>query len=162
MARDGRPRGHAACGIGFLASRKGVAERRLVDTALGLCQKFDHRGAPGHGAGILMDIPWALLLDRFPGHARPIANRDVALGTFFLPAAPGLRDHCMERVEALAALAGADLLGWAEVPLDLEALPASSAGRRDSRRTAGSRAATFSGSRWTKGSPTRWRTSSRW
>ena len=70
----------AACGIGFLASRKGVAERPLVDIALGLCRQFDHRGAPGHGAGLLLDIPWPLLLDRFPEHTRAIAQRDVALG----------------------------------------------------------------------------------
>ena len=74
-----------ACGMGFLASRQGVAERRLVEIALDLCRQFDHRGAPGHGAGLLLDIPWPLLLDRFPDHVRLIAQRDVALGMFFLP-----------------------------------------------------------------------------
>ncbi len=123
-------REHAACGIGFLASRKGVAERRLVDVALDLCRQFDHRGAPGHGAGILMDIPWALLLDRFPEQARVIANRDVALGTFFLPFEPAPRAHCVDRVEELASLAGADVLGWADVPLNLGALPPGSSARR--------------------------------
>ncbi len=39
-----------ACGIGFLASRKGVPERSLVTKALELVKQFDHRGAPGHGA----------------------------------------------------------------------------------------------------------------
>ena len=77
-----------ACGMGFLASRQGVAERRLVEIALDLCCQFDHRGAPGHGAGLLLDIPWPLLLDRFPDHVRLIAQRDVALGMFFLPWEP--------------------------------------------------------------------------
>ena len=85
-----------ACGMGFLASRQGVAERRLVEIALDLCRQFDHRGAPGHGAGLLLDIPWPLLLDRFPDHVRLIAQRDVALGMFFLPwdagPAPPLRE----------------------------------------------------------------------
>jgi len=123
-------REHDACGIGFLASRKGVAERRLVDIALGLCRQFDHRGAPGHGAGLLLDIPWALLLDRFPEHARVIANRDAALGMFFLPFDAAPRAHCVEMVEELASLAGADILGWADVPLNVEALPPGSAARR--------------------------------
>ncbi len=123
-------REHDACGIGFLASRKGVAERRLVDIALGLCRQFDHRGAPGHGAGLLLDIPWALLLDRFPDHARVIANRDAALGVFFLPFDAAPRAHCVEMVEELASLAGADILGWADVPLNVEALPPGSAARR--------------------------------
>ena len=120
----------AACGIGFLASRQGVAERRLVEVALALCNQFDHRGAPGHGAGLLLDIPWPLLLDRFPEHARAIAQRDTALGMFFLPFDARLRRHCVDTIEALAALAGADVLGWADVPFNIEALPQGSAARR--------------------------------
>ena len=74
--------------MGFLASRQGVAERRIIDVALDLCRQFDHRGAPGHGAGLLLDIPWPILLDRFPEHVRLIAQHDVALGMFFLPFEP--------------------------------------------------------------------------
>ena len=120
----------AACGIGFLASRKGVAERSVVSVALDLCRQFDHRGAPGHGAGMMLDVPWGLLLDRFPEHARAIAQRDVALGMFFLPFDASQRSRCVEEVEDLASLCGADVLGWADVPLNLEALPPGSAARR--------------------------------
>jgi glutamate synthase domain-containing protein 2/glutamate synthase domain-containing protein 1/glutamate synthase domain-containing protein 3 len=120
----------AACGIGFLASRKGVAERAVVDIALGLCRQFDHRGAPGHGAGLLLDIPWPLLLDRFPEHARAVAQRDVALGMFFLPEGANERRLCVEKVEELAAEAGADVLAWADVPFNVEALPPGSSARR--------------------------------
>jgi glutamate synthase domain-containing protein 2/glutamate synthase domain-containing protein 1/glutamate synthase domain-containing protein 3 len=119
-----------ACGMGFLASRQGVAERRLLDVALDLCRQFDHRGAPGHGAGLLLDIPWPLLLDRFPEHVRLVAQRDVALGMFFLPFDAVPRRRCVKRVEELAALAEADVLGWADVPVDLEALPPGAAARR--------------------------------
>lgn len=120
----------AACGMGFLASRKGVAERRLVELALELCRQFDHRGAPGHGAGVQLDIPWPLLLGRFPEHVRAIAQRDVALGMFFLPFEAEARRRCVELTEELAALGGADVLGWADVPCDLAALPADSEARR--------------------------------
>jgi glutamate synthase (ferredoxin) len=120
----------AACGIGFLASRKGVPERAVVGMALGLCQQFDHRGAPGHGAGLLLDIPWPLLLDRFPEHARAIAQRDVALGMFMLPFDNARRRQCVETVEELASQAGADVLGWADVPFNVEALPPGSSARR--------------------------------
>ena len=116
--------------MGFLASRQGVAERRLIDIALDLCRQFDHRGAPGHGAGLLLDIPWPLLLDRFPDHVRLVAQRDVALGMFFLPFDAVPRRRCVKRVEELAALAEADVLGWADVPVDLDALPAGAAARR--------------------------------
>jgi glutamate synthase domain-containing protein 2/glutamate synthase domain-containing protein 1/glutamate synthase domain-containing protein 3 len=112
-----------ACGIGFLASRKGVPERALVEKAYNLIAQFDHRGAPGHGAGIQVDIPWALLMERFPAHSRLIAQRDVALGMFFLPFEAPLRRECVERVEALAEIAGAEVLQWVDVPTCQSALP---------------------------------------
>jgi glutamate synthase domain-containing protein 2/glutamate synthase domain-containing protein 1/glutamate synthase domain-containing protein 3 len=120
-----------ACGIGFLASRKGVPERALVEQAYDLIAQFDHRGAPGHGAGIQVDIPWALLHERFPNHARLIAQRDVALGMFFLPYEATVRRECVERVEALAEVAGAQVLEWQDVPVCAQALPA----RSDALRT---------------------------
>ena len=111
-----------ACGIGFLATRRGVADRQVVEMGLRMTKDFDHRGAPGHGAGVQIDIPWALLIDRFPRHVPAIAQRDVALGMFFLPFDPGHRAHCVEHVERLARIAGADVLQWADVPLDPSAL----------------------------------------
>ena len=119
-----------ACGIGFLASRKGVAQRRIVEMALELTQNFDHRGAPGHGAGLQLDIPWAILFDRFPTHAKAIAQRDVALGMFFLPFDSVLRQQCVEAVEHIASIAGAKCLAWADVPINEEALPVGSSALR--------------------------------
>jgi glutamate synthase domain-containing protein 2/glutamate synthase domain-containing protein 1/glutamate synthase domain-containing protein 3 len=112
-----------ACGIGFLASRKGLAERKLVQYALDLACKYDHRGAPGHGAGLQLDIPWPIILERFPEHAKLIAQRDLALGMFFLPFDAGMRRRCVAIIEELAQVAGADVLGWADVPVDSSALP---------------------------------------
>ncbi|MBC8066518.1 MAG: hypothetical protein H7Y17_16930, partial [Chlorobia bacterium] len=111
-----------ACGIGFVASRKGIADRQVVTHGLDMCTRFDHRGAPGHGAGIQVDIPWPLLLDRFPEHAKVIAQRDVALGMFFLPFESTLRLACVAKVEELAELAGAPVIQWAEVPVETSAL----------------------------------------
>ncbi len=119
-----------ACGIGFLASRRGVAERRIVDVALDIAKRYDHRGAPGHGAGVQIDIPWPLLLDRFSDHSKPIAQRDVALGMFFLPYDAPLRRRCVEVVEELATLAGAPVLQWADVPINPAALPSTSGALR--------------------------------
>ncbi len=49
---------------------------------------------------------------------------------FFLPFDARLRRLCVETVEDLASLAGADVLGWADVPFNVEALPPGSAARR--------------------------------
>lgn len=124
VVKNGKRRLEAdACGIGFLASRKGVAERDVVERAVELCACFDHRGAAGHGSGFQIDIPWPLLLDRFSGFEKLIAQRDVALGMFFLPYDGQLRRRCVEEVEELANLVGATVLGWADVPIDPKALP---------------------------------------
>lgn len=131
VQRNGRTIFEAdACGIGFVASRKGVAQRQIVEQALALTKNFDHRGAPGHGAGFQLDIPWALLLDRFPLHQKLIVQHDVALGMFFLPFDARLRQRCVEEVERISALAGVVCLEWADVPLNENALPENSSARR--------------------------------
>jgi len=127
VIKNGKPALEAdACGIGFLATRMGVAERRLVEYGLELCTRFDHRGAVGHGAGVQLDIPWPMLLERFPKHVKLIAQRDVALGMFFLPFEPILRRQCVAMVEAMAELADVQILDWHEVTIDPSALPADS------------------------------------
>jgi glutamate synthase domain-containing protein 2/glutamate synthase domain-containing protein 1/glutamate synthase domain-containing protein 3 len=76
------------------------------------------------------DIPWALLLDRFPTHAKLIAQHDVALGTFFMPYEGPDRRRCVDAVEELARLAGSDVLQWADVPTNVNALPETGPARR--------------------------------
>lgn len=129
VTRNGRTVLEAdACGIGLLATRNGEAERHLVEMALELTTRFDHRGAPGHGAGLQLDIPWPLLIDRFSVHAKKVTARNVALGSFFLPYEAPLRRRCVDQIESLAALAGAPVLQWADVPINHSALdPESSA-----------------------------------
>jgi glutamate synthase (ferredoxin) len=119
-----------ACGIGFVVSRKGVPDRTLVDAALEFSACFDHRGAPGHGAGMQLDIPWPLLIERFADHRKLIAQRDVALATFFLPFESNKRRQCVAAVEALAITAGAPVLQWEDVPINLDVLPANSNAHR--------------------------------
>ncbi|MFZ4507253.1 MAG: glutamate synthase-related protein [Fimbriimonas sp.] len=132
VIRNGKPALEAdACGIGFVASRHGAPSRQILDEALELCKQFDHRGAPGHGAGIQLDIPWALLLDRFGSkYSKLIANRRVALGMFFLPYENDQRRKCVEVVDELAKLAGAPVLQWVEVDVNEDALPKDSSARR--------------------------------
>lgn len=129
VTRNGRTILEAdACGIGLLATRSGEAERRLVETALDLTKRFDHRGAPGHGAGMQLDIPWEILKERFPSHASLINPGEVALGVFFLPDDSATRRRCIEEIEVTAALAGVEVLAWAKVPINRGALdPHSSA-----------------------------------
>ncbi|MCG9895868.1 MAG: hypothetical protein MH204_10385, partial [Fimbriimonadaceae bacterium] len=112
-----------ACGMGFLAGRTGEPETNLVRYGLGLAKRFDHRGAPGHGAGVTTDIPWPIVLERFPQHAGVVAQRSVALGMFFLPDDDWQEDRAKRAVEELAKVAGLPVLAWADVPVNVSALP---------------------------------------
>ena len=54
---------HDACGIGFIATRSGKKEKRILPLALSSLKKLYHRGAKsydkksGDGSGILIDLP---------------------------------------------------------------------------------------------------------
>lgn len=75
----------SSCGVGFIASRRGVAERNVVDAALHALCCVEHRGAcaadgrTSDGAGLLTDLPFALF--GYPPES-------VAVAFLFLPVEP--------------------------------------------------------------------------
>lgn len=72
----------SACGVGFLASRHGLAARAHLDQALAALCCMEHRGACGadrlssDGAGIMTDIPFELF-----GYEKG----SVAIAALFIP-----------------------------------------------------------------------------
>ena len=58
---------HDACGVGFVADVKGRKSHTIIEEGLEILLKLDHRGAVGadpllgDGAGLLMQIPHALI-----------------------------------------------------------------------------------------------------
>ena len=54
---------HDACGIGFIATRLGKPEKRILSLALKALKNLSHRGAnsfdqnSGDGSGLMFDIP---------------------------------------------------------------------------------------------------------
>ena len=75
-------REHSACGVGFVASRKGVSSHAQLRMALHALGCVEHRGACGadlrssDGAGIMTDIPFELL-----GHTKG----SVAVASLLVP-----------------------------------------------------------------------------
>ena len=81
-----------ACGMGFIAQRDGKASRQLVEYALTMLERMNHRGGTGaeadtgDGAGVLMAMP-----DRF--FQKEAAKENIilpekmnyAVGMLFLP-----------------------------------------------------------------------------
>lgn len=81
-----------ACGMGFIAQRDGQASRKLVEYALTMLERMNHRGGTGaepdtgDGAGLLMAMPTGFFAKE--AHAAGISLPEkgkYAVGMFFLP-----------------------------------------------------------------------------
>ena len=114
---------HDACGVGFVADLSGIATRSIVDQALTALSRLAHRGATAadgkssDGVGLMTAIPRALLLEAAALALDP--TRDLGVGMVFLPRTPGREEPLLERcLEAQ----GLEVLGWREVPVDIDAL----------------------------------------
>jgi len=120
---------HDACGVGFIANIRGEKSNAVVQRGLQILVNIDHRGAVGadpllgDGAGILIQIPDALLRDW-------AARADVALpqpghygvAMCFLPRDAASRDFAVAHFEKLIAKEGQALLGWRDVPMNTDGL----------------------------------------
>ena len=83
----------SSCGVGFIASRRGVPERGVVEAALHALRCVEHRGAcaadgrTSDGAGLLTDLPYALF--GYPPES-------IAVAFLFLPAEPARSAHAFD------------------------------------------------------------------
>src|SRR3984885_15407352 len=113
---------HDACGVGFVADLSGRGEHDVVARAVRVLCHLEHRGAKGgdpgtgDGAGILTQLP-----DEFfravCGFALP-GPGSYAAGLAFISAE---RTVVSATIERLAAAGGLTVLGWREVPYDVDA-----------------------------------------
>jgi glutamate synthase domain-containing protein 2/glutamate synthase domain-containing protein 1/glutamate synthase domain-containing protein 3 len=115
-----RPREQAACGVGFIAARDGVARHEHLERALKALAAVEHRGAvaadgrSSDGAGLMTDIPWDLI-----GHA----PGSVALATLFVTPMPeGEHAATLASFEQTFAVLDLPILGYREVPINPEVL----------------------------------------
>src|SRR6201996_7011998 len=130
---------HDACGVAFIADLTGKPGHDVVSKALTALCNLEHRGAQGgdpgtgDGAGILTQIPDAFFREICDFDLPPAGS--YAVGLAFLPAArstqeEGAREEepdLSERVRAMAVIAdlaaaeGLVILGWRDVPHDVDA-----------------------------------------
>ena len=94
---------HDACGLGTVVQLDGVASHSVVEQALEVLERLDHRGATGSdpetgdGAGILLQMPHRFLarVAAEDGIDLPPAG-DYGIGMVFLPQDATLRLRCEE------------------------------------------------------------------
>ncbi|WP_417590974.1 glutamate synthase large subunit [Parasphingorhabdus sp.] len=116
---------HDACGVGFVANIEGEKSHLTVKRGLEILVNIDHRGAVGadpllgDGAGILLQIPDALLRDwaETEGLTLPAVG-DYAVAMCFVPSDPAEAEFATTHFERFIAKEGQVLIGWRDVPID--------------------------------------------
>src|SRR6478609_2618397 len=118
---------HDACGVGFVAHIKGEKSHNIIQQALLILKNLDHRGAVGadklmgDGAGILLQLPDALYREEMAkaGVELPPPG-EYGAGMVFLPKEHASRLACEQELERAIQAEGQVLLGWRDVPVDIE------------------------------------------
>ncbi len=116
---------HDACGIGAVVNVDGIKSHRVVDNALSIVEKLEHRagkdasGETGDGVGILVQISHKF----FSSAANKLGiniggEREYGVGMFFFPQDTLKRNQAKKMLEVIAAKEGVEFLGWREVPID--------------------------------------------
>ncbi|RVU04243.1 glutamate synthase large subunit [Novosphingobium umbonatum] len=120
---------HDACGVGFVAHIKGEKSHKIITQALEILKNIDHRGAVGadpllgDGAGILIQIPDALLRDWANGAGLTLPQPgDYAVAMCFLPQDEASRNFVVDTFEKFIEKEGQVLIGWRDVPVDTATL----------------------------------------
>src|SRR5436309_389459 len=123
-------REHDACGVGFVARASGQRSAEIARLALQALDRVAHRGAAatdrsGDGAGLLTQIPAPLFYREAASRALALApGQPFAVGSFFLPREQDALGRATAIIEEALCREGLPVLGWRDVPVDLEVLGA--------------------------------------
>ncbi|MEE3496793.1 MAG: glutamate synthase subunit alpha, partial [Butyrivibrio sp.] len=120
---------HDACGIGAVINIDGSADNKVLDDALKVVEKLEHRagkdatGKVGDGVGILVQISHRF----FSLEARKIGISlkeagDYGIGMFFFPQEPMKRMFAKRMLEVIAEKENLKVLGWRDVETHPEIL----------------------------------------
>ena len=116
---------HDACGIGAVVSIDGIASHSVVDDALSIVEKLEHRagkdasGQTGDGVGILLQISHRF----FSGLGMELNEaRDYGIGMFFFPQNTLKRLQAQKMVEIICEKEGVEFICWRDVPVCSEVL----------------------------------------
>jgi glutamate synthase (NADPH/NADH) large chain len=115
---------HDSCGIGFVANLKNRKSHHIVDDALKMLERMEHRGAcgcetnTGDGAGILIQIPHEYFVDECVklGIKLPPYG-EYGVGMVFFPKDEKLREDCRAILNRNIEKLGMTLLGYRKLPI---------------------------------------------
>ncbi len=119
-----------ACGVGLLADIQGRPSHALLVQALDALARMAHRGAvdadgrTGDGAGVMTQIPFALLRADVEAAGLACAPGELAVGLVFLPRGDVAAEAARHMVEITLTHHGLPGCLWRAVPIDDSALGA--------------------------------------
>jgi glutamate synthase domain-containing protein 2/glutamate synthase domain-containing protein 1/glutamate synthase domain-containing protein 3 len=121
---------HDSCGVGFVASVRGVRSNKVLEYGITSLCHLAHRGAidadakTGDGAGISTQLPHKIFAADLSRMGHQLYNQeDLGVGFMFLP-----HDNAYAQARAKAitsevlAQRGLFLFGWREVPINIKVL----------------------------------------
>lgn len=114
---------HDACGIGAVVNIKGIASHKIVDDALHIVEKLEHRagkdasGETGDGVGIMLQISHEFFLSEAKKlNINLKERRSYGVGMFFFSQDTLERNRAMKMLEIITKKEGLDFLAWRKVP----------------------------------------------
>ena len=123
---------HDACGIGSIVNIDGRKDHKVLDDALHIVEKLEHRagkdatGEVGDGVGILTQISHKFFVKAAAeagiDKAADLTEGDYGVGMFFLPQNTLRRTLARRMFEVITQKEGMEVLGWREVPVHEEIL----------------------------------------
>src|SRR5438045_1673175 len=123
---------HDGCGVGFIVDLKGRKSHQLVRDGLTALVNLDHRGAcgcennTGDGAGVLIQIPHELLVERCDALGIPLGELEsYGVGAFFTSPDPAQQKYGRDIFEKIVAEEHQSFLGWRPLATNNELLGAS-------------------------------------
>ena len=125
---------HDNCGIGAVVNIDGSKSHKIVDNALSIVEKLEHRagkdasGETGDGVGILVQISHAFFKKEAADLVGKLGEREYGIGQFFFPGqvvstdSTTVCDSEKARFEACVKAEGLHFLGWRKVPVNADVL----------------------------------------
>ncbi len=116
---------HDNCGIGAVVNIDGSKSHKIVDNALSIVEKLEHRagkdasGETGDGVGILVQISHEFFKKAAGDLIGKLEEREYGIGQFFFPSDA---ESEKKRFEACVKAEGLKFLGWRKVPVNADVL----------------------------------------
>ena len=120
---------HDACGIGAVIKINGEKNHKVVDDALKIVEKLEHRagkdatGETGDGVGIMLQISHNFFKKNEKQLNVNLGNeREYGVGMFFFPADTLKRNLAKKMFEVITKKEGLEFLCWRDVPVNPDIL----------------------------------------